>query len=207
MQPRENPARVPRGLQGDCTEGFLLKNLYCLECSSVINAGILFWPNSMLQYSWPIVCNAGPTFHQHWVDVFSLRFVWLLDNQLNNAKFIDLNIHCMFFRIGGRPNHMSHPCEGGESDAVVKAVCLEGWRSRARTTLWPSLVKIQYCGEPPWSRGNVLGLTPPEYEFWILCLEGSIISFISPFSGGSPGPVQVICPQRWPKSPYIHLFI
>ena len=32
MQPQENPARVPLGLHGDITEGFLLKNLYCLEC-------------------------------------------------------------------------------------------------------------------------------------------------------------------------------
>ena len=32
MQPQENPARVLLGLHGDITEGFLLKNLYCLEC-------------------------------------------------------------------------------------------------------------------------------------------------------------------------------
>ena len=31
MQPRENPAKVLLGLHGDSTEGFLLKNLYCLE--------------------------------------------------------------------------------------------------------------------------------------------------------------------------------
>ena len=33
MQPRENPARVLLGLHGDCTEGFLLNNLHCLECT------------------------------------------------------------------------------------------------------------------------------------------------------------------------------
>ena len=33
MQPQENPCRVLLGLHGDCTEGFFLKNLYCLECS------------------------------------------------------------------------------------------------------------------------------------------------------------------------------
>ena len=52
----------------------------------------------------------------------------------------------------------------GGTGAVVKAVCLKRWRSRVRTPLWPSLafkfernkmffprslVKIQYCGEPP----------------------------------------------------------
>ena len=32
MQPQENPCRVILGLHGDCTEGFFLKNLYCLDC-------------------------------------------------------------------------------------------------------------------------------------------------------------------------------
>ena len=32
MQPLENPARVRQGLHGNSTEGFLLKNVYCLEC-------------------------------------------------------------------------------------------------------------------------------------------------------------------------------
>ena len=42
-----------------------------------------------------------------------------------------------------------------------------------------SLVKIQYCVEPLWPRGSVLGLKPAGFEFQILCLEGSVISFIS----------------------------
>ena len=33
MQLQENPARVLLRLHGNSTEGFLLKNLYCLECS------------------------------------------------------------------------------------------------------------------------------------------------------------------------------
>ena len=53
----------------------------------------------------------------------------------------------------------------------------------------PSTCESQYCGEPPWPRGSVLGLRPPGLEFRILCLEGSVISIISPSSGGSPGPV------------------
>ena len=32
-------------------------------------------------------------------------------------------------------------------------------------------------------------LRPPGLDFRILCLEDSVISFISPSSGGSPGPV------------------
>ena len=61
----------------------------------------------------------------------------------------------------------------------------------------------QYCGELPWPRGSVLGLRPPGLEFRILCLEDTVISFISPSSGGSPGPVWPICAQRWPKARFI----
>ena len=41
-----------------------------------------------------------------------------------------------------------------------------------------------YCGEPSWPRGSVLGLRPLGLVFRILCLEDSVISFISPSSGG-----------------------
>ena len=44
------------------------------------------------------------------------------------------------------------------------------------------LVKLEYCGEPRWPRGSVLGLRPPGFKFWILCLEGIVISHISPSS-------------------------
>ena len=57
---------------------------------------------------------------------------------------------------------------------------------------FPSTCETQYCGEPPWPRGSVLGLRPPGLEFWIMCLEDSVISSISPSSwssGGSPDPV------------------
>ena len=53
----------------------------------------------------------------------------------------------------------------------------------------PSMCESQYCGEPPWPRGSVLGLRPPGLEFRILCLEDSVILIILPSSGGSPGPV------------------
>ena len=52
-----------------------------------------------------------------------------------------------------------------------------------------STCETQYFREPPLPRGSVLGLRPPGLEFRILCLEDSVISFISPSSGGSPGPV------------------
>ena len=68
-----------------------------------------------------------------------------------------------------------------------------------------SLVKIQYCGEPPWPRGSVLSLRPPGLAFRILCLEGSVISFISSFSGGSPGPVKPI--DIWLKPHSFHFIL
>ena len=70
----------------------------------------------------------------------------------------------------------------------------------------PSTCEGQYCGEPPWPRGSVLGLRPPGLELLILCLEDSVISIISPSSGGSPGPVYLICAQRWPKARFISFF-
>ena len=42
--------------------------------------------------------------------------------------------------------------------------------------------------KPPWPIDSVLGLRPPGLEFLIMCLEGSVNSFLSPSSGGSPDP-------------------
>ena len=49
--------------------------------------------------------------------------------------------------------------------------------------------EVSIVGSPRDPRGSVLGLRPPGLEFRILCLEDSVISIISPSSGGSPGPV------------------
>ena len=57
----------------------------------------------------------------------------------------------------------------------------------------PSTRKTQYCGEPPWPTGSVLGYRPPGFEFRILYLEGKVISPTSPSSGGSPGPIYPVC--------------
>ena len=45
---------------------------------------------------------------------------------------------------------------------------------------------------------SMLDLRSPGSELQILCLEGSVIS---PSSGGSPGPIQPVCAQVWPKPP------
>ena len=92
-----------------------------------------------------------------------------------------------------------HAWEGGGPRVVASTAA---FRARARGSVpglgglketknvsSPSTCESQYCGEPPWPRGSVLGLRPPGLEFRILCLEDSVISIISPSSGGSPGPV------------------
>ena len=71
---------------------------------------------------------------------------------------------------------------------MVEAACFESRISRARTPLCPQsfkgtqfprwFAKIQYCGEPPWPRGSVLGLRPPGLEFRVPCLEDRFTSFI-----------------------------
>ena len=60
--------------------------------------------------------------------------------------------------------------------------------------------RVVVKGKP---RDSVLGLRPPGFEFRILCLEGSVISIISPSSGGSPDPIQPVCAQKWPKAQFI----
>ena len=50
---------------------------------------------------------------------------------------------------------------------------------------------------------SVLGIRSPALEFRVRCLKGSVTSFITPSSGGSPGSVQHICPHRWPKPIYM----
>ena len=79
--------------------------------------------------------------------------------------------------------------KGRGSGAVVKAACLESRISRVRTPLLHSSFK-KTISPPPRSqdailwgastrRCSVLGLKPPGFEFQILCLEGSVISFFS----------------------------
>ena len=77
-----------------------------------------------------------------------------------------------------------------------------------RNKMFPhrSLVKIQYCGELPCPRGSVLGLRSPGLLFRILCLEGSVIPFITPSSGRSPGPFKPRCEQMWPTAPFISFY-
>ena len=90
-------------------------------------------------------------------------------------------------------------CQGGGPRVVASTAAFHarvrgsvpglGGLKKNKNVSSPSTCESQYCGEPPWPRGGVLGLRPPGLEFRILCLEDSVISIISPSSGGSPGPV------------------
>ena len=85
-------------------------------------------------------------------------------------------------------------CRAGVSTAAFHArargsVPGLGGLKETKNVSSPSTCESQYCGEPPWPRGSVLSLRPPGLDFRILCLEDSVISIISPSSGGSPGPV------------------
>ena len=65
MQPQEKSARVLLGLHGNSTEGFLLKNLFCLECMWYIHSLEHFARGPLLFYL-PIrdhseACSGHPT--------------------------------------------------------------------------------------------------------------------------------------------------
>ena len=64
-----------------------------------------------------------------------------------------------------------------------------GGLKETKNVSFPSTWESQYCEEPQWPRGSVLGLRPPGLEFRVLCLEDSVISIISPSSGCFPVPV------------------
>ena len=51
------------------------------------------------------------------------------------------------------------------------------------------LVKLSIVGNLRDQEVAFSGLRHPRFEFRILCLEGSVISHISPYSGGPPGPI------------------
>ena len=70
-------------------------------------------------------------------------------------------------------------CLLGKSDIAGSNPTLASEFQRSKMFLPRSIVRIQYCGEPPRPRGSVLGLRPPGLEFRSLCLEGSDISFSS----------------------------
>ena len=69
---------------------------------------------------------------------------------------------------------------------------------RNKMFLRHSLVKIQYCGEPPWPRDSVLGLRPQGSNF-VSCVCRAVSSY-SPHQ-----PQEVHRTQRWHKNPILFI--
>ena len=91
----------------------------------------------------------------------------------------------MLTRCHFNVRHASQTSYCRSPGAVVKAACLESnggfkpalaFKFRRNHVSSPLTRKIQYCAEPPGSRGTMFGLRPPGLKFRILCLEGSVIS-------------------------------
>ena len=69
-------------------------------------------------------------------------------------------------------------CEPHSGLQVLKKLIVSSSLTRKYSILWAASVTE-----------SVLGLSQPGLEFQIMCPEDSVISFISPSPGGSPGPV------------------
>ena len=65
-----------------------------------------------------------------------------------------------------------------------------------------SLVKIQYCGEPPWPRGSELGLEPLGFEY---CVRMAVLSHSSHHLQEVLLAQFRLCAQWWPKTLFISL--
>ena len=88
-------------------------------------------------------------------------------------------------------------CTYGKVPVPVNTrTCTCTWICYEYLLLYIGTVAYTWPQPCPWPRSSELGLRPPGFEFLILCLEGSVISFISPSSGGSPGAVKPICAQK-----------
>ena len=125
-----------------------------------------------------------------------LTFFSVIDHTFTHQNQFKLASYDFFHRwtLGWDTKH-----QGGGPRVVVSTAAFHarvrgsvlglGGLKETKIVSSPSTCESQYCGEPPWPRGSVLGLRPPGLEFRILCLEDSVISFISSSSWGSPGPV------------------
>ena len=161
-----------------------------LKCFTAIKGKHAIYP--MLFNVWPTVCetfqqthsicitfvqrrpnvfDVGPTLYKCYTNVLCLLGCQTIKHDRDNV-FAEVNE--LYLRL----------VRNDDKIACYLSLCPVHSPSKP-----PSTCESQYCGEPPWPRGSVLGLRPPVLEFRILCLKDSVISIISPSSGGSPGPV------------------
>ena len=160
---------VSRVLNFETRCHFLLETWRCYDVEST--------SMTFIQRRNNVVCPIGIGRKKH---VFSfVRLSNLEQSNIESTPFVEL--------LGGGPRvAVSTAAFHARDQGSVPGL---GGLKETKKVSSPSTCESQYCGEPPWPRGSVLGLRPPGLEFRILCLEDSVISFISPSSGGSPGPV------------------
>ena len=136
-------------------------------------------------------CKVDSSFHQYWVcswlwmkprSIQSIQAVWTERRNPRDQWFLTSSSQ---LKGGGPRVVVSTAAFNARVRGSVPGLGLK----ETKNVSSPSTCESQYCGEPPWPRGSVLGLRPPGLKFRILCLEDSVISIISQSSGGSPGPV------------------
>ena len=120
---------------------------------------------------------------------------WWLYSEMAAIKIVD------YLRAGALVQWLKLPAWKNGIAGSSPTLAVRFQRNKMFLPRW--LVKIQYCGEPPWPRGSLLGLRPPGLKFRILCLESSVFSFISPSSAGYPAKFSLYVHKGGLKS---HLF-
>ena len=145
-------------------------------------------------FCWPTVYDAEPTLAQYWVTVSCLTPRWMWTSVTDGGPTLTLaQCRSIWLKVYSLKEGRGAPRVVVSTAAfharVRGSVPGLGGLKETKNVSSSSTCESQYCGEPPWPRGSVLGRRPPGLEFRILCLEDSVISIISPSSGGSPGPV------------------
>ena len=152
----------------------------------------------MLAKGWSTICHAGPAIKQNRVNPANTRHwtnvVLMLSHRLRRWPNINPTlVQCLVFAETSRVFEI----EGGGPRVVVSTAAFHA-RVRGSFLGLDGSKKQKcfsihsYCGEPPWPSDSVLVLKPQGFEFRILCVEGSVIS---PYSGGSPGPISPVCAE------------
>ena len=189
-----------------CSEGSMFRRSYIQKvlCSEGPVFRKKLFKSSYIQ---KVLCSEGPIF----------RYIQKILYSENSLFYVE-KTYIFYFQVNCHQDNKSQPlisahsvkgqmsfCHGVLSVVCPSTICQNRYwhfnqhseQPQIRSDHRRSVPLIQeydtpvdlYCGEPPWPRGSVLGLRPPGLEFRILCLEDSVISFISSSSGGSPGPV------------------
>ena len=123
---------------------------------------------------WVNVGAASQTVGQHYSNIGTMFCVCRELPQLNDGSASKSWINVNFCTLGGGPRVVVSTT--AFHARVRGSVPGLGGLKETKNVSSPSTCESQYCGEPPWPRGSVLGLRPPGLEFRILCLEDSVIS-------------------------------